>query len=130
MIDVETNFNSIETQLERILNDFEDESAALADKIIKEKAQELRDLIKERSPYNEKNTSGKHYRDGWTISIERFGSDKIYVIHNESKPTLTHILEFGWINQRTGKLVGKYPHIFKSHKEVQERLLEALLKLI
>jgi len=129
-INVEFDKN-IGKQLFEILDDFEDETAARAEEIIKEKSYELCDLIKERSPYNNTSkTHYTHYRDGWKVKTRKFGVYKIYIISNQVQPTLTHLMERGWINQHTGKLVGRHPHIERSYNEIQEKLMEALLKLL
>lgn len=131
MPDVTVTPATIEAQIGRILDDFSNEIDARVDSIIQEKAFELRDLIIERSPYDDDNKTSRHYKDGWRATKKTVSTGAVYyVIYNITKPTLTHLLEFGWVNKKTGEIIGRTPHLYKSYEEVQENLLEALLKLL
>lgn len=130
MIDIDVNFDAFQEMIETVLDEFDDELTAEADRIFKESAAELRDLLVETSPYDDDNKTGRHYKDGWTVSVEKFGNDKIYIIHNKTKPGLTHLLEYGWVSEKTGEIVGRYPRINKSYTEIQEKIFEKLINLL
>jgi hypothetical protein len=122
---------TIEASIGRLLDDLSNETDFRVDRIIREKANELRDVIEERSPFDDGNKTGRHYKDGWRVRKKTVSTGAVYyTIYNVSKPTLTHILEHGRISRKTGKIVGRIPHLYRSYEEVQENLFEALLKLI
>lgn len=83
-----------------------------------------KDTSKELKRVSPKNTG--EYASGWTYRIETnsFGSIKV-VIYNAEKPTLTHLLENGYI-ARNGERVGQVEHIKDVQKTIEN---EALRKM-
>lgn len=62
-------------------------------KALNETAPEIVNMVKDKSPVG---NDVEHYADGWTVekTTDKLGTSKV-VVYNSTKPTLTHLLEFG-----------------------------------
>lgn len=99
-----------------ILDEYEEEVALEAAKVIKQVAEETAQKVADASPYNEYGKSRKgHYKAGWKVkTVKERGIDS-YVVYNKNKPQLTHLLENGWV-MRNGKRHEGDPHISKGEE--------------
>lgn len=71
------------------------------------------------------------YASGWKMKQESSGFGGYYVrVYNVSKPSLTHLLEFGhekFIHGRdTGERVPAHPHIELAYEAAAEKVMEEL----
>ena len=102
----------------------------------KEKTEELKKIIKKESSECAKQISndspkrtGK-YAKGWTSSKTDENSFNVtYTVHNTTKPSLTHLLENGYIHANTGKRVVGKPHINQNCEDTGERISEDIKEL-
>ncbi|MBR1751906.1 MAG: HK97 gp10 family phage protein [Ruminococcus sp.] len=79
------------------------------EKLLKDSADELKEKIKEDSPYE----TGE-YMEGWVISKRQKPGEVEYIVRNKDKYQLTHLLEHGHDNPLTGNRVNGIPHINKN----------------
>lgn len=99
------------------LEEYNDLAAEEMEEIAKKVAKEGAKKLKAISPKG-KGSGGRkgHYADGWSVKYIREGASKFsFVVHNNKKPGLTHLLEFGHQLPQGGRAKA-YPHI----KEVEE----------
>lgn len=82
-----------------------------ADKRAKEAAAKL----KETSPRSKINH--QHYADGWKIRKLKSGGKLAITIHNQRKPHLTHLLEYGWVTKKGTRVDGR-PHIEPAQEQL------------
>lgn len=99
------------------------------EKIAKQVAKEASEKLEQTSPKGRGSRKG-HYKDSWTIGVERTGSNKFYYrVYNKKKPGLTHLLENGH-QMRQGGRARSFPHIKKVEewciKEFEKRIEERL----
>lgn len=77
--------------------------------------------LKDRSPQKT-----KEYAKGWAVKKVK----GIYIVHNQNKPRLTHLLEYGHYNAKGKKQVQGQPHIRLTEQEViqefQQRVEDAI----
>lgn len=110
----------IEEQISNILKELQDDVKDSIEKTTKDVAKEGVQKLKNTSPKR----TGK-YAQGWR---QRKNKDAI-IIHNSTKPGLTHLLEKGYI-ARNGKRVKPREHIGKVEEniieEVEKRISEVL----
>lgn len=94
-------------------NDVREGIKSEAKKLAKQSEKEL----KKNSPRSKKD--GDHYADGWTTKDTSKYAGRIDIsIYNKKKPGLTHLLEDGFLNARTGR----YFHGKKHIAPVQDKL--------
>lgn len=70
------------------------------------------------------------YAKGWTRKKEKQQGAISYTIYNKNKPTLTHLLEYGYAKRGGGRVEGK-PHIEPAvdrHIPAMERRIEEIIK--
>ena len=120
---------------EAILDDIGREGADELFDRIDDVSDETLALLKSTSP---RGRSRKHYWRGWKktkIRLDKGLGGILVTLHNDSKPTLTHLLEDGHRVVRGGPLVlggvvvGKaraFPHIEKAEKHALARILRGL----
>lgn len=113
---------TIEEQLAEILQEYAEELDAKAEVIFKEIGSETANNLKATSP---RGGHKKHYADGWTSKVTEFGLNSKVVIYNRSKPTLTHLLEYGHEVYPHGH-ANAYPHIEPAQQKATENLVEKL----
>lgn len=94
-----------------VIKGIERQSIKIANKGVKE--------LKRTSP--RRFHGGKHYADGWGRSTV----DNAQVIHNKSKSTLTHLLEYGHAKRGGGRVAGK-AHI----GPVEDRVVDEYEKMV
>lgn len=92
------------------------------DEIIQNRALELKEKLKERSP---KDTGT--YASGWRVRTETRNHEKVKVIYNASKPDLTFILEYGTRNNDGSVRMDARQHIRVSLNEEIDQIMEELL---
>lgn len=99
------------------LEEFNELATEEMEKIAKKVAKEGTKKLKATSPRG-KGSGGRkgHYADGWSVKYIQEGANKFsFVVHNNKKPGLTHLLENGHQLPQGGRAKA-YPHI----KEVEE----------
>lgn len=116
---------NLEDKLGRILDEYMDDVEETANKVINQVAKEAAQKLKDTSPRD----TGK-YAEGWTV---KKGKKLDAVVHNATRPGLTHLLEeshpirnqFGTWGRSTAR-----PHIAPvrewAEEEVVKRIEEAL----
>jgi hypothetical protein len=101
-----------------------------------EKTEELKTIIKKDSSECAKKVrqdapkdTGK-YAKGWQSSLTDENPFTVtYTINNKTKPTLSHLLENGWVQRPTGKRIKGHPHINQNCEDTGEKIekdIEAL----
>lgn len=96
-----------------ILDAYEKEVRETAEDVIFAVAQETAQKVADLSPYNEYGGGRKgHYKAGWKVKKMSASILTDYVVYNAKKPTLTHLLENGWV-MRNGDRHPGVPHISK-----------------
>lgn len=125
MSDVTVAPVQLENAFESFLSSFEGECEADVDRAVRKGANECRNSLKKGSPKD----SGR-YAEGWKSKLtSRFGTTEA-TIYNATKPTLTHLLEFGhekWVGGRdTGERVPAKPHIEAAYERGVAKLKEEL----
>lgn len=96
------NKKTIGAELAEILDDFEKDLRKATDKAVKKVAKETAAKIKDKAPRTK--TAGRHYADGWTVKADGYGG---YVVYNQYKPQLTHLLEKGHAKVNGGRVEGQ-----------------------
>lgn len=61
--------------------------------------------LKETSPRS--NKIGDHYNEGWKTKIVEENGKMEIIIHNKTKPHLTHLLEFGHLCKNGNRVLGQ-----------------------
>ena len=76
--------------------------------------------LKQSSPKNQKDgpkvRRGKYAR-GWKVKEEKSTTIPTYTVHNATDYQLTHLLEYGHVLRKGGRVYGRakpYPHIAKA----------------
>lgn len=118
--------NSIEIQLDQILEEYSDKIEAAIEKTTKEIAAETVKELKSNSPVS---PSGGTYAKGWS----KKKSGRGIVVYNKSYQ-LTHLLEHGHVSANQygtySKRVPAIPHIAPVEKKMNEKYLQELRKEI
>lgn len=104
-----------------ILNEYADEVEAKTQTVMTEIAQDTASELTQLSP---KNTG--EYSKGWTYTMQTnsLGTVKVRV-YNSTKPTLTHILENGYV-ARNGRRIAGQKHISTVQKNIENEALKKL----
>ena len=117
------------TCTELICEYFEKEGET-ADRVISEYADEIKDLIAQRSPRSILRSNNK-YSKGWRVKKSTTAGKTYCIIHNKNKPRLTHILEKGTDERKTAKgwnrgKVESHPHMETAFSESMPSFIEKL----
>lgn len=119
--------NDWEKELQEQMTIYSREIADNVDKKAKQKASELSRALREDSPEK----TGE-YKKGWQSKLMyKSATGSRYKVRNVKKAQLTHLLEYGHINAKTGKRVKAIPHIKKNADKIIsefERDVESILK--
>jgi hypothetical protein len=67
----------------------------------------------------------RHYADGWTVRTETTRDGISVIVHNRTKPGLTHLLEYGHA-LRNGGRSGEFPHIAAVNDAAQKAFVRAV----
>lgn len=103
-------------QIADILDDYTEEVRKTAQDVIYAVANETAEKVADLSPYNPYGGGRKgHYKSGWKVKKIKAGLLIDYVVYNAKKPTLTHLLENGWV-MRNGDRHPGVPHISKGEE--------------
>ena len=115
-----TDFSSA---VEKILSEFGETSAKAVAKAAEETAKATVQELKQSSPKNQKDgpkiRRGKYAR-GWKVKEEKSTTIPTYTVHNATDYQLTHLLEYGHVLKKGGRVYGRakpYPHIAKAEAE-------------
>lgn len=120
-----TALDDFEDEINSILEDYIDEVFEKSDAAIEGFVQKIVAELKRTSNRSDrKGDEYKKYAEGWMYAKERYMDGYIYTIYNEAKPTLTHLLEFGWLNEYT-EVLGN-AHISKAFEKYQEQIIDEL----
>lgn len=104
--------DSLAIELGKLLDEYSREVRETAEKDIEAVAKETAERLKATSPKN----TGK-YAKGW--AVKKNGKD--IVVHNRTKPGLTHLLEKGHAKVSGGRVPGK-AHIAPAEEWAAEEL--------
>lgn len=115
--------------MNNILTDYGDEVRQEAAEVLTDLSDKVVTEIKSKSPRGE---GTQHYADGWTAerAKDKFGTDRV-VVFNQTKPTLTHLLENGHRGYplknggRTRDVPGK-KHISPTQKWAEKEAMKEL----
>lgn len=131
---MKTKIDDLEKILRDTLEGYVNNIDDAVDDAIKHVAQSAVQELKETSPRSSGSPTrgkAKHYADMWAARVnnkkERMGlkiNGIIYVKPPEYR--LTHLLENGHINKRTGKMVRAFPHV----KPVEDKIYSEFLKYV
>lgn len=86
-----------------------------------------REARKELEAASPRGNTGKPYAQGWTVKTEHGRLGIRVIVHNKSKPGLTHLLEFGHA-LRNGGRSRAFPHIAPVNQAAQEKFVELVEK--
>lgn len=112
---------TVETQLTKILDEYEDEMVEELSRIAETVAKNTRKLLKRTSP---RGSSERHYADGWSVKKgKQLNGGVNVVVYNRTKPQLTHLLEKGHAKVGGGR-VEAIPHIAPAEKRGVEEFLK------
>ena len=121
---------SIEAQMQAILNDYMMDENEKIEKSIKLACDTCQKELKQTSP---KMPGGGDYARGWRVKMETSRFERGGTVYNANKPGLTHLLENSHVikNQvgvygRTSPGHGQYPHIAKAEQNAKQILLKML----
>ena len=91
-------------------------------------ARTARQSLKATSPVG---SHSRHYNAGWTVQTQgaRSGLGIRVVVHNKTKPGLTHLLEHGHV-LRSGGRASARPHIAAVNETAQREFIEAVEKAL
>lgn len=85
--------DSVQAQINKILNDYIDQEEDKIEKITKEVAEDVAKQLKQTSPKS--HGGGKHYANGWKVKNQPSSKTRhtvMSVVYNATKPQLTHLL--------------------------------------
>ena len=129
---MKTKIDDFEKVIKEILEGYAENIDDAVNEAVKKVAQAAVQELKATSPRSSGSpTRGKpkHYADMWAARVnnkkERIGltiNGIIYVKPPEYR--LTHLLEYGHINKRTGRMVKAFPHV----KPVEEKIYDEFRK--
>lgn len=123
---VRTTPSGFAAAMTRIVDEVADAVSEDADRAAREGAREAVSRLKSDSP---RKTGG--YAAGWTASRDGgIPGRACYVVHNASKPQLTHLLEMGhmqwWMGHPTGRRTPGIPHIADAGRAGGEAMMRDL----
>ena len=115
---------SISLEVDKLLDDYCEEVEAEVDKIARGVASATANKLKKHSP---RGKGMRHYADGWRNKrIEK----RHYVVHNTTKPSLTHLLNNGHEKAGgTGTVEGD-GHINKADEWAAEEFVRRVEKVL
>ena len=113
---------SIELAVEELLDGYCKELEEAADKAARGTASATVNYLKKHSP---RGKSRKHYADGWR---SKRASAKRYIVHNATKPGLTHLLNNGHIKAGGTERVEGDGHIDKANEWAEEEFMRKIEK--
>lgn len=126
-----TDFSSA---VEKILSEFGETSAKAVAKAAEETAKATVQELKQSSPKNQKDgpkiRRGKYAR-GWKVKEEKSTTIPTYTVHNATDYQLTHLLEYGHVLKKGGRVYGRakpYPHIAKAEAEAIKAFEKSIRK--
>lgn len=117
----------VRAEIMRDLTRYSDEVTENLEKLCRSLAKEGASTLKKTSPRGTK--EHKHYADGWTSRVTKKDGRITATVYNKSKPGLTHLLEFGWID-KSGKRVCGEEHIGSVEKWMGKRFLQRVRELL
>lgn len=117
----------VRAEITRDLTEYSDEVSKNLEKLCRSLAKEGVRKLKKTSPRGTK--EHKHYADGWASRITKKDDKITATVYNKSKPGLTHLLEFGWIDKSGKRVYGK-EHIGPVEKWMGERFLQRVRELL
>lgn len=120
--------------VEKILAEFGETSAKAVSKAAEETAKATAQELKQSSPKNQKDgpkiRRGKYAR-GWKVKEEKSTTIPTYTVHNATDYQLTHLLEYGHVLKKGGRVYGRakpYPHIAKAEAEAIKAFEKSIRK--
>ena len=103
------------------LNAYSEEVADVVKESAKQTAEECKKEIKEKAPKKD----GK-YKRGWCAEVAYENRSIVrVVVHNKTKPSITHLLEYGHAKRGGGRVEGK-AHIKPAEQKAAKRFEEAI----
>jgi len=117
--------DQLATEITRAVAQYTEDVASAIEKEVEATAKAVREDIKADSP----RLTGEYQR-GWTRRKESRPGVVSHTVYNKNKPSLTHILEYGYAKSGGGRVEGK-PHIEPAsdkHIPAMERRIEQIIK--
>ena len=112
-----------ENEVKEMLGDYYGDVFKKAENHIEDFVQRIVEELKRTSNRSESDLSGK-YAEGWTYAKEEYMGEYSFIIYNKNKPTLTHLLEFGWLTEYV-EVFGN-AHISKAFEKYEEDIINEL----
>ncbi len=111
-----------------ILEEYGNQALSAIMKAAPRAARKARTALKETSPVG---SHDRHYNAGWTVQTQgaRSGLGIRVVVHNKTKPGLTHLLEHGHVLRNGGRASAR-PHIAAVNETAQREFIEAVEKAL
>ena len=114
--------------VQKIFNEYGDAARVIANETITETAKESSQMLRKKEMAEKYN--GTKYASSWTSTTERNRLGDTAIAYNKQHYRLTHLLENGHVDPRTGRRVGQRIHLKPVHdwavREVQERIIRRL----
>ncbi len=114
----EIKVGQLNNALNAILREYGDKAIWAIQDAATKAGKEAAKTLRETSPKKD----GK-YAKGWTTKTENERMRTVTIVYNKSKPSLTHLLEFGHANDNGGRTPA-HPHIAPANDEAQKRFIE------
>ena len=116
--------SELEQELTTIFTEFKAGVDKNSERAVRKVGKETAEELKTTSPRRTHNE--KHYADGWKSRVEKDGyGGTTSRVYNTTKPSLTHLLEFGHGGPAPAKA---YPHINPAYQKGAARLEVELKK--
>ena len=110
--------DSIEIQMQRIMADYSVKVQGVSRDACQKVSRKLAKTLRSTSPRK----TGE-YASGWTVKKQ---DEDTYIVHNRTKPGLTHLLENGHVSRNQYGTYGRVPaykHIEPAANAAQEELI-------
>jgi hypothetical protein len=114
--------------VDQILEEYGNQALSAIMKAAPRAARKARTALKETSPVG---SHSRHYNAGWTVQTQgaRSGLGIRVVVHNKTKPGLTHLLEHGHVLRNGGRASAR-PHIAAVNDAAQKQFIEEVEKAL
>lgn len=110
---------SLASTITDILGEYQEDVREVVDEAISETAKESQKELKSSGDFK-----GTSYKKSWKVKIEKKRITTSATLYN-SKPGLTHLLEFGHVKQNGGR-TRAFPHIAPVNDKVQSTVVKKI----
>jgi len=121
--------DGLEKAVNQALMEYGDEATKVVKEVVTEIGKETAKKVKAEALAKglKRQKSGKHYVNGWRAKVEATRTGVKLVVHNATKPQLTHLLENGHAKVNGGRVDGR-THIAPVNDWAQKETLERIEK--